>query len=178
MKNRFIENELWYLSISGAFQRNKIYAVALAEKDTKQKDAFKNLLRNSIFELSKQYSNVVSDEQHVSNILNLILINQNPILYNNGKLTFGTMQKLLNLYLKYLWCTDRLKQIPPHCPVDSIILQKSTNYKDHKWTQLDCKEKYMLYINDLRELASARGMLLAEWELDVFNRRAEVNVFK
>jgi len=170
MKNKFIENELWYLSISGAFQRNPVYAKNIDDKSGKKKEAFKVKLRANVIEIIKRYEAFVSDEDHVGNILEIIAFNKDEIL-TNGKLTFGTAQKLLNLYLKYIWCTDRLAHIPPHCPVDSVILKKSKKYKSRRWTQLDCKDDYMLCITDLREQASYNNLHLAEWELAVFNNR-------
>ncbi|WP_145855386.1 hypothetical protein [Pedobacter suwonensis] len=170
MKNKFIENELWYLSISGAFQRNSVYAKNIDDKSGKKKEAFKVKLRANVIEIIKRYEVFVSDEDHVDNILEIIAFNKDEIL-TNGKLTFGTAQKLLNLYLKYIWCTDRLAHMPPHCPVDSVILKKSKQYKSRRWTQLNCKDDYMLCITDLREQASYDNLHLAEWELAVFNNR-------
>jgi len=175
MKNKFIENELWYLSLTGAFQRNSVYAVNIDDKNGKKKEAFKKMLQESIVDITQRYDMFISDEDHVSNILEIIAHNKDEIL-KDGKLTFGTVQKLLNLYLKYMWCTDRLAHIPPHCPVDSIILKSSKQYKYKSWTQLDCKNEYMLYITDLRERANEVNLNLAEWELSVFNRRAEKNI--
>lgn len=175
MKNKFIENELWYLSLTGAFQRNSVYAVNIDDKNGKKKEAFKKKLKENIVEIAQRYHMFVSDEEHVGNMLALIALNDNEIL-KDGKLTLGTMQKLLNLYLKYMWCTDRLAHIPPHCPVDSIILGNSKKYRYDSWTKLNCEEKYMLYIADLRERASGENLHLAEWELSVFNRRAEKNL--
>ena len=175
MKNKFIENELWYLSLTGAFQRNSVYAENIDDNNGKKKEAFKKKLKEHIVEITLRYHVFVSDKEHVGNILALIALNNDEIL-KDGKLTFGTVQKLLNLYLKYMWCTDRLAHIPPHCPVDSIILKNSKQYKYKSWTQLDCKDEYMLYITDLRERANEVNLNLAEWELSVFNRRAEKNI--
>lgn len=175
MKNKFIENELWYLSLTGAFQRNSVYTENIDDNNGKKKEAFKKKLKEHIVEIAQRYHVFVSDEEHVGNMLALIALNNDEIL-KDGKLTFGTVQKLLNLYLKYMWCTDRLAHIPPHCPVDSIILKSSKQYKYKSWTQLDCKNEYMLYITDLRERANEVNLNLAEWELSVFNRRAEKNI--
>jgi hypothetical protein len=175
MKNKFIENELWYLSLAGAFQRNSVYSENIDDQNGKKKEAFKKKLKENIVEITQKYHVFVSDEEHVGNMSTLIELNNDEIL-KDGKLTFGTVQKLLNLYLKYMWCTDRLAHIPPHCPVDSIILKNSKLYKYKSWTRLNCKDEYMLYITDLRERASEKNLHLAEWELGVFNRRAEKGI--
>lgn len=172
MKNKFIKSELWYLSLSGAFQRNNVYAEDIDDANGKKKETFKLKLKKSVIEIAKNYINPIDDPEHIANIGDLVTTNQDVIL-KGGKLKFGTAQKLLNLYLKYLWCTDKLLQVPPHCPVDSIILKKSNSFKNAKWTQLDCPDTYMLYINELRMIAKSQMTSLAEWELEVFNRRAE-----
>jgi hypothetical protein len=173
MKNKFIESELWYLSLAGAFQRNSIYAKNINDVNGTVKKAFRLTLRNSVQEIAKRYNNATSDTEHIANIEEVIETNKNPILGNDGKLKFGTVQKLLNLYLKYLWCSDRISQPPPHCPVDSIILGHSKSFRNERWTQLDCPDQYMLYIEELRAIAKDQNTILAEWELDTFNRRGE-----
>lgn len=172
MKNRFIENELWYLSLSGAFQRNKVYAEDIDDAKGHKKIAFKEKLKDSVLEIAKSYNEFVSDDLHIANIKAIISANTQDIL-NGRKLKFGTVQKLLNLYLKYMWCIGKLGHIPPHCPIDSIILDKSTAFRDAKWTKLDCEREYMLYVEDLRQVARIKGFHLAEWELETFNRRAD-----
>jgi hypothetical protein len=171
MKNLFIENELYYLSLSGAFQRNNVYSKEIILLEDNEKKRFKQSLKESVIEIAKQYNEEVDDDAHISSILKLIQINQSSILRNNGKLNFGTAQKLLNLYLKYLWCTERLSYAPPHCPIDSIILNKSLSFRNDRWTNLDCPQTYMQYVIELREIATKNKMSLAEWELMVFNRR-------
>lgn len=172
MKDRFIQNELWYLSLAGAFQRNKVYSKDIVDPKEHKKIAFKEKLKESVLEVAKFYNQFISDDVHIANIKAIISGNANDIL-DGGRLKFGTVQKLLNLYLKYMWCIGKLEHIPPHCPVDSIILDKSTSFRNAKWTKLDCEKEYMLYVEDLREVARAKGIHLAEWELEIFNRRAD-----
>ena len=42
---------------------------------------------------------------------------------NGGKLFFGVAQKALNIYLKYLWCSN-FDVRPPHCPFDYDIISR------------------------------------------------------
>ncbi len=73
-------------------------------------------------------------------------------------------QKLLNLYLKYLWCMGHVAE-PPHCPVDRIILAETTLRDRLNWTKITTREQYMSAINALRQVATAQGQSLAVWEL-------------
>lgn len=170
MKNKFLDNEFWYLSLAGAFLRNRVYSKEIIATADNNKEVFRKKLKCTIIEIVKQYHVLVTDKEHVANINYIIDNNENEILIN-GKLKFGTVQKMLNLYLKYMWCADKLSHIPPHCPVDSIILSKSKKFKNDRWTHLDCSEKYMGYIHELRELAKTENLHLAEWELEHFSSR-------
>jgi hypothetical protein len=172
MKNKFIESELWYLSLSGAFQRNNVYQKQIDDKNGEKKKAFKKKLRESIIYIVKQYNEVIDDDKHIANIENLIADNKNEILVN-GKLNFGTAQKILNLYLKYLWCTERISHLPPHCPVDRVILKELSKYKTESWTKMENEIQYMNHINALRELAKKEHLSLAEWELLTYSKLSE-----
>jgi hypothetical protein len=88
MKNKFIENEFWYLSLTGAFQRNSIYAENIDDNNGKKKEAFKKKLKEHIVEIAQRYHVFVTDEEHVGNMLALIALNNDEIL-KDGKLTFG-----------------------------------------------------------------------------------------
>jgi hypothetical protein len=83
----------------------------------------------------------------------------------DDRFRIGIAQKALNLYLKYLWCTDQIC-MPPHCPFDSMIISKLPGCKDIKWTTL-------LNIDDYRRLvkaarAQAGDKPIAQWELETY----------
>jgi len=166
MKNKFLDNELWILSIAGAFQRAKIYAEHSPEK---QRIAFRKRLRDKVLEIYEQYRSPVSEEQHVDNIIDLIECTKDEILIG-GQLKFGSAQKLLNLFLKYEWCRGQILE-PPHCPVDRIVLSEVDKYKTESWTKMVGPDDYMRLVDSLRKKAVAESMSLANWELEVFNRR-------
>ena len=100
--------------------------------DTKRKEKFKDFLREFLEKYvdikwrgKKQLSSAELEDcmdklkeevdEGFSDILNKD---------NESKITFGTVQKLVNLYLKYLWCTRQIDFDPPHCPVDGQVLGK------------------------------------------------------
>lgn len=93
-----------------------------------------------------------------------------------GWLTFGRTQKILNLYLKYCWvldCLDLVKVEPPHCPIDSNVL-RFIGWKEKypKWTCPKFKEgEYKRAIELCREKAKNEKLRIAEWELRTFNNR-------
>jgi len=169
MKKEFIINELFTLTIGGAFQRAKIYKETASEKGkVKFKSGLKVYL-NTV--LLPKYQNPVSDERiHIANIKALCNCSKDfEDILNNGQINFGVSQKLLNLYLKYQWCLDRIPE-PPHFPVDRII-QEKLKLDVVPWTRMVDEKPYLAILNAARAIAKERNMSLAELELDLFNRR-------
>jgi hypothetical protein len=67
----------------------------------------------------------------------------------------GIAQKLLNLYLKYLWCVGYIVE-PPHCPIDRIIIGK-TSFRDRlNWTEMG-EAEYREVIGEMTSLARSKG---------------------
>ena len=182
MKSEYIINELWVLSIAGAFQRSNIYQPNSLKAS---KTAFKKDIKLYLEHLIKdQYYNEVNELTHIANIQALSEYSKKfATLLNNGQLNFGVSQKIVNLFLKYIWCL-KLIPIPPHFPVDRIIqLELNKKAKAHKfkprpivpWTQLNDKMSYVEIIKFAKKIKNAdekyANMSLAEMELALFNRR-------
>lgn len=134
IKWEFIENEIWILTFGGALQRSKSY-----KKDTSndKKEEFRNAVKEYVRGLvEKYYRNVIDEKQHVRNIKELCnwASREYRDILNNGKLRIGVGQKILNLYLKYLWCLNKVA-LPPHCPIDRGIVS-SIKFQIN-WTELD-----------------------------------------
>lgn len=164
-KTNFIKNEIFILTVLGAFGRNGVYGNSATETDKLQ---FRNDIKALLVELEDKYKNKVTEEEHL-----LILGRLKSDIENKGKKTlkkssisFGTVQKLLNLYLKYLWCLGFTAE-PPNCPIDRIILNTIKDYKT-SWTKMDKKE-YITAINKIRAVKGIKS--IAEWELNEFKRR-------
>ena len=115
----------------------------------------------------------VTDEAHISNIQQLCdkAKNKYGAILNKGTFRFGTAQKLLNLYLKYLWCLKEIKT-PPHFPVDRRI-QTEMKMTITNWTSLDTSEAYMAIINAARAKFIPQFKSLALMELELFGRSAD-----
>ena len=91
---------------------------------------------------------------------------------NNFRFNIGHSQKLINILLKYYWCLGWLKNEPPHCPLDRIVLSKAqikSEGKTPSWTKMDNVEDYKKYIKDIKKIADPKSVAL--WELEIFNRR-------
>ena len=166
-KNEFLMHEFFILSIGGAFQRGNVYEKKNVSEDERKE--FRKELEKELIEISKSYINgEVASEKHIENINKLINFSKGKKILNDERLKFGIAQKLLNLYLKYLWCSEKIK-IPPHCPFDRIILEK-LGVKDN-WTQMDNLESYKKWIESAKIVSEKNNLKIAEWELGAFNRR-------
>lgn len=166
IKNKFINNEIMTLSILGAFGHNSIYNKKYKDFE---KDDFKNYIRNILYDFGVIYIERIEENDHYNNLIRM----QEKIslafghLLKNQQLNIGTVQKLLNLYLKYKWCLN-LIPAPPHCPIDSIILKK-INKEKIKWTKMSSVEEYKAIISEIKKLS--KNMNIAEWELKIWNNR-------
>lgn len=170
MKIQFIHSELWILTIGGAFQRANIYnSETISEKVKKD---FRNQLFGFVNDIVPNYRKNIGDNTHISNILEISRYSENEFstILNNNRLNFGVSQKLLNLYLKYLWCLDEIGT-PPHFPVDRIIQSKLKVPTLYAWTQITDEKPYLEIINYARKkLENLDYSSLAEMELDLFSR--------
>lgn len=173
-KLEFIKNEVFALTIAGAFRQGRKYPIYYNGKDISdsQRTNLYKFIKNILHGYETIYKNKVGDEQHIKNIEKLQTeINKNYSIIL--KLHFGRAQKLLNLYLKYLWALDLIPE-PPHCPFDSIIIAK-LKAKVPAWTKPDFQEKhYIELINLARGQFSKERLSIAEWELKTFNSRYPV----
>jgi len=169
MKEKFLNNEFWTLTFGAAFQRANVYNDNVSDSD---KSLFKTKTREYIENtlLSHYLNNLVSDELHIDNINKLsVFTEQFHNILQNGKLNFGVSQKMLNLYLKYLWCHNKIIE-PPHFPVDRRI-QENIGFKPVvSWTKFEDSIDYMRIINFVRE-KNNHYPTIAEYELDHFERR-------
>jgi hypothetical protein len=179
----FIHNEIWILTFAGAFQRANIYNKTAPEL---QRGQFKTKTRAYIVDvvLDGYKTGNISDEQHIDNIKSISAYSSNfSEIFVKGKINFGIAQKMLNLYLKYMWSLGNIPE-PPHFPVDRIIQIKLIEQakqleinpiKIEAWTQFNDEKHYLKVISSARELIGKNENLakhsLAELELLLFDRR-------
>ena len=140
-------------------RRNKVYC---SDEVGNERETFRSELRSLMRATARRYGQSVSDAEHfaaIRDISDKLSASFGSIL-KSGRFRYGTTQKVLNLYLKFLW---RLGQIiaPPHCPVDGIVL--SAAGIEGKWTHSDNEGEYAGWIKTLKQKASPLN--LAEWDI-------------
>ncbi len=167
-KEQFLLSQLFNMTLAATVQHSPTYQKDASEKE---KVSFRKSLQNSLVSISEQYRGEISETTHCKNIQVLakeLSANHRNAL-DKGRFRIGSAQKALNLYLKYLWCLGRIG-MPPHCPVDGIILNelaKTTGYKKIGWTRLDSITMYEEIICKAKEVAGK--LPLSEWELQFYN---------
>lgn len=169
MKEKFLNNEFWTLTFGAAFQRANVYKANVSDK---QKSLFKTKTREYIENtlLNDYLDKEVNDELHITNINKLSsFTEQFETILQNGKLNFGVSQKMLNLYLKYLWCHNKISE-PPHFPVDRRIQENIGFRPVVSWTKFVDSIDYMRIIDFTRTINNEFPSI-AEFELKYFERR-------
>lgn len=181
MKDKFLNSEIWNLTFQGGFQRANIYKEDVSEKLRKE---FREQLRAYIEALVEiKYIVEVSEEEHIKNIKGIVKFSEiNKINERTIPINFGVAQKLLNLYLKYIWCLGKLEFAPIHFPVDRIM-QEILNKEAVKlgfpknelkaWTKYEDEVEYLKVIRLAENVRQSKynDLSLAEMELEIFERR-------
>jgi hypothetical protein len=169
-KWEFVERELIADSIHAAFQRANVYSDSSDIADPKRQDLRKRLARQ-LRESAAQYFRPVSDHEHELNIQkisdHLTSEFRGTGLLLGNKFRIGIAQKALNLYLKYLWCLEKIPT-PPHCPFDDRIIAKLRSLTEQQkqglqWTKLDSLDGYQTLVKAARNEIGSKASL-AEWE--------------
>jgi hypothetical protein len=171
---KFLEEVFLSNSISAALGHSSTYKKQnLTEQERrKRSEILGEALKHDLCEVvAKHYSSRPVNPKHHAQHIGAIarhLSRKHTALLDNGRFRFGTAQKALNLYLKFLWCADRIP-MPPDCPVDAKVLGKlplSSPLKAIKWTQIKDKATYCNLVSMARIVAGNEP--LAEWELRVW----------
>ena len=163
-KDKFLADVAFGIALAGTAQRGKVYR---RESSADERKNFRSALRCALENLAQQYDAPVTDDRHVSNIDDLArtLSKQHPEALNASSFRIGSAQKALNLYLKMLWCFDRIPT-PPHCPFDRVVLSRVPGCESVKWTQLDSLPEYERIVRRARSVSN--GVSLADWELHLY----------
>ena len=172
-KTKYLERELWILAWNASVQHATVYKSGAWQNQRDQIEEFRNKVIDHIKGyIIPQYTVTVEESRHCNNIKALIdYANQvdTSVLGKDGY-RYGVAQKLLNLSLKYYWCLGLIKE-PPHCPVDKIVIDKTSFRNKVNWTQIVAEREYLNIISAIRSLAEKDNCSIAQWELNNYERR-------
>jgi hypothetical protein len=171
-QQKFIYQEVTILAWGASVQRAKLYNPEIDIDDRKSDEFRASVITFIETNILPKYKTKCSEKDHVENIQRLVEFGTNAggsLLGPHGY-KFGVAQKLLNLLLKYLWCLGHVEE-PPHCPVDRIVLAKTTLRNKLNWTEITTSMQYNQAINAIRIVANAAEQSLPQWELQFYSRR-------
>ena len=160
----FLRSQFLANAVSAALGRANVYQHGATEENA---TLLGETLRSELLELAGQYTGRVPDDDHVRNIRTLAdrATARCGTFLDRGHLRFGVAQKALNLYLKFLWCADRIPA-PPHCPFDSFVIGQLPSEVRVAWTKIEDEGPYLKLVKAAE--AQAGDKSLAEWELSVY----------
>lgn len=170
-QKRFIGYELGLLTIKAVLStRDKNYPVYKSSVKTHQRTNAKKAIRNVLNKLEQEYSKIPSSGEHIKYITDTAnsLTKEIGKYLHNSRFRIGIAQKLINLHLKYLWCSGVIQE-PPHCPIDGII--RDVAQLKYDWISNDDIEDYKAAIESLNKISQRKNETLAQWELREFRRR-------
>jgi len=170
LQKTFLHDEIWLLSYIGAFGRANIYAKDALEK---KRIEFRKYLRETISAVvQEKYQQKVSSQMHTEELIRIkdAIPAEHLKTLRNGTFRLGVMQKLMNLYLKYLWSLGWISDEPPHCPFDGNIIKKLELDVAvvRTWTKIIERKDYEKLVVAAQKKAAP--LSIAEWELQEFNR--------
>ena len=180
-KKEFIIREFLQFSIQAGFStRNEdypIYDFNSSDFSLKAAKALKGDLRNFVSSSCKEIQGKrISEEGHIKRIEDLsaeVSQKYRSILFKK-KFRVGVSQKIINLFLKYLWSVNLVNE-PHHCPFDNIIKLKIKKYTGNadlvNWTEMKSIEEYKNYVSAASKAAESEKSTIARWEMKHWKRR-------
>lgn len=178
-QKRFIGYELGLLTIKAALStRDKNYTIYRSSIRDHQRKPVKKAIRDVLEEIEGKYESILSHDEHIQYISDTAcqLTNNIGSYLHNSKFRIGIAQKLINMHLKYLWCSGVINE-PPHCPIDGIIRDKvKLTYPNfnYDWISSDDIKEYKSAVATLQLQAESCNETIAQWELREFRRRDDV----
>lgn len=162
----FVLREVFGSVLLATLHRSGLYLPEVSEAKRRQ---VQDDLRRRLEALAQSYTSPVSEDQHEKNIgaLSDALSSSYGNWFSEGRFRWGLAQKALNLYLKHLWCLGWV-DMPPHCPIDAMVMAQVDAQKSERWTRIDNRTVYQAIVQAAK--LEAKGVPLAVWELHLSNR--------
>ena len=157
----------WSNAWGAALAHNPTYAKTASEQ---RKQQLRLAARTTIDGIVVRYRTSVQIRDHDESICDLsdLLSAEFALALRDGTFRIGTAQKLLNLYLKFLWCFGHISE-PPDCPLDRVVQENARVSPLVNWTQIRTSGEYRQTMSRLREAVGQCGYVhlsLAQWELE------------
>jgi hypothetical protein len=178
LKRKFLHGQIFSLAIMGGFQRGGgIYGENINDKDKKYiKDSIREFMKEFLGEYQKRAKKEL-DNFVISKVKELAddITEHHRDNLKGRRFRIGTSQKIIGLYLKYMWVVGTIKTPPPVCPFDRSVINVLGLKKATNWTKMDDFEEYNQWINAARDKARKDGFEnIALWELKFWQEKVAV----
>jgi hypothetical protein len=171
----FVIHEFMSLAIMAGFAtRNEGFPIYNKDVTGKNKDDIKKEIRIYLFNLFKEVrSKDLNDIEEIYGYwidFESVMTKKHSQYLNNGKFRIGISQKIISLFLKFLYCNGKIKSLCI-CPIDGIVKEAILDKKKvelKNWTEIteigDLKE----YVRILQSLSNS----IIDWEVEVWNKKS------
>lgn len=181
----FIIDQFLNMTIQAGFntrnKKSKIYADSITISDS-NKIELKNAICSILLHAAENITTEIELENEILKINKMSKERFSNILFGN-EIRIGICQKLVNLFLKYMWSAKFIKE-PLHCPFDRIVIENIEKILKKKqiqfdklcnWTEMNSIEDYRNYVKFAKiaisdcKTSDNEPMSLAKWELELWN---------
>ena len=178
-KELFIITEFMSLSImAGLATRNAEFPIYNSKKGNR--DKFKKAIRTHLFKL---YTEVKNQELNdIENIYDYWVEFESVMTkgftqdLKDGKFRIGISQKIISLFLKFLYCSGKIKSLCV-CPIDGFVKEAIlSEMKEGKIEEATLKNwTEITEINDLKnyvKIIQSISDSVINWEIDIWNKKS------
>ena len=179
----FIIHEFMSLSIlAGLATRNSKFPIYNKEATEENRNEVKKLIRTHLFNLykevkDKELNDIGKIYSYWSDFESVMTKKFSPKL-KDGKFRIGISQKIISLFLKFLYCNGKIKSLCI-CPIDGIV--KEEILKEMKegnidkvqiknWTEITNIDELKVYIEIIQKISNS----VIDWEIDIWNKKTQI----
>jgi hypothetical protein len=147
--HKFIKRMILRNSVNAALQRANIYD---GGADVELKREFKKKAKDWLVDFGERYSRKKATEENwikeVESLADMLTRKYGEYL-NDNRLKIGVAQKMISLYLKYLWLLEDKDKKPLFAVLDRGIMKKAHIKNPPNWTKLNCITEYKRVVLDI-----------------------------
>jgi len=175
-KRKFLRSEILLATLNASLatrnEKAKVYAAGVGEDE---KTEVRAGISKRLTELDAAYlGGGVTGESHCENIESFAgdLGKEFRQYFEGQRFRIGITQKLVNLYLKYIWVLEWIPE-PPHCPFDGVVISHIAGLpaESRNWTALDNLDAYRKLVDlALKTARDQKYSSLAIWELENYEK--------
>jgi hypothetical protein len=176
--HQFIKRMILRNSVNAALQRASVYD---GSADVQLKREFKEKAKQWLVTFGDCYSRKKASKKNWCNKVQSLantLTGEFGNYLTGKRLTIGVSQKMISLYLKYLWLCGEDDKKPLFAVLDRKIMKVAGVKNPPNWTKLDDIKKYKCIVSTIDTFAKSKNYSDgAEWEAEKWNDEVDEDDF-